>query len=145
MTGAQNKPRGGGGRRKAPRRRSPAVKQAAAEASYVLELSEVSFLHPVNLRPAAGQQREQPRYLSTGVGNKHAVTRLWCDGVFVHIESERFQRRAVPLTNVLDVEAVPVRLPPKPQADEGDAAESPSHDPRQPPPDGAGSLFAQGA
>lgn len=85
-------------------KKNPAPSTAPTQApSLLLELSEVDFRDSIGLRKGEGKQLEQTRHVGMTSPNKHSVTRLWTDGFFVYIQSEKYLPRAVPCSNVLSV------------------------------------------
>lgn len=107
------------GRRKSPRtgRKSPALKASPSpqpsapprERRLMLPLIRATFIHQITLH-GSGQARPErirnvgPAGASEEEGNKYLVTKLWSDGLFVYITSEKYEPKAVPCTNVMDVD-----------------------------------------
>lgn len=72
-----------------------------------LELLTATCIQGVNLRTSDGVGRTQASHLGPIGGseehNKHGIKRLWSDGFFVYVFSDKYEPFAVPCSNVLQV------------------------------------------
>ena len=108
------------GKRKAPRRATRPAAQKTS--SYRMEFSEVSFVIEVPLRLKGGQRRVLKGYLARGE-KTYECTKIWTDGVLVHMEVVGTEPVCTPLSNVKC--ATPQLTQPKAREPKEDPADEP--------------------
>ena len=99
------------GRKSPARKASPNPQPSASprEWGLVLPLIRATFIHQITLHGSGQVRAERIRNVgpvgeSEEKGNKYLVTKLWSDGFFVYITSGKYKPKAVPCTNVMDVD-----------------------------------------